>query len=120
MERRDHPRDGHLSAWEQPFGKYVGDFADVSNLDTYDSVRLYEAWLEQKAFDDRFALRVGFMAADQEFCNVAAAGLFINSAFGVPTAESGNFPMSSYPYSGLGRAAAARQNRRVEPAARRV
>lgn len=83
-------------------GKYVGDFSDVSNIDAYDSIRLYEAWLEQKAFDDRFALRVGFLAADSEFCVITAAGPFINSEFGTPATETGNFPMSSYPYSGLG------------------
>ncbi len=82
-------------------GKYVGDFSDVSSIDAYDSVRLYEAWLEQTAFDDRFALRVGFMAADAEFCVITAAGTFINSAFGTPATLTGNFPMSSYPYSGL-------------------
>jgi len=82
--------------------RYVGDFGVVSNLDTYDSLRLYEAWLEQKVFDERISLRAGFLAADAEFAVVETALLFVNSDYGVPAGFSANFPMSCYPLSTLG------------------
>jgi porin len=99
-----HPHGNSLTE------RYVGDFGVVSNLDSYDSLRLYEAWLEQNFFDDRFSLRVGFLAADTEFAVVDAAGLFVSSDFGVPAAQSANFPMSCYPFSTLG------VRLRIEPA----
>lgn len=91
-----HPHGPSLS------GRYTGDFAVVSNIDAYDSFRLYEAWLEQLAFDGRFALRVGFLASDAEFFNIGTAAPFINSSFGTANVLSANFPLSSYPYSALG------------------
>jgi len=82
--------------------RFTGDLADVSNIDAYDSLRLYEAWIEQSAFRDRLNLRIGFLAADTEFGTLDMAGPFINSAFGAASALTGNFPMSTYPYSTLG------------------
>ena len=99
-----HPHGNSLTE------RYVGDFGVVSNLDSYDTLRLYEAWLEQNFFDDHVSLRAGFLAADTEFAVVESAGLFINSDFGVPAAQSANFPMSCYPFSTLG------VRLRIEPA----
>ncbi len=83
-------------------GKYTGDLGLVSNLDAYDSLRLYEAWLEQNVFGDRFSLRAGFLAADAEFGVVDIATPFIHSNFGPPGVVSNNFPAPTYPYSALG------------------
>jgi porin len=90
-----YPHGDSLSA------KYISNFAGVSSIDAYDSWRLYEAWVEQTAFDGRFALRVGFLAADVDFCVTEFAAPFINSA-GTPPALTANFPMSAFPYSALG------------------
>ncbi|MFN0077469.1 MAG: carbohydrate porin [Prosthecobacter sp.] len=81
---------------------YVGDRGVVSNIDAYDSLRLYEAWIEQAAFGGRVTLRAGFLAADAEFCVTDMAAPFINGSFGAPTGLSGNFAYSNYPYSALG------------------
>ncbi len=99
-----HPHGPSLSQ------RYVGDFGVVSNIDTYDSLRLYEAWIEQRFFGDRVSLRAGFLAADAEFAVVDSSALFISSDFGVPAALSANFPMSTYPFSALG------VRLRIEPA----
>lgn len=99
-----HPHGNSLTE------RYVGDFGVVSNLDSYDTLRLYEAWLEQKLFDGHVSLRAGFLAADTEFAVVESAALFLHSDFGVPAAQSANFPMSCYPFSALG------VRLRVEPA----
>lgn len=90
--------------------RYVGDFGVVSNIDTYDSLRLYELLIEQKFFGDHASLRAGFLAADSEFAVIESAGLFINSDFGVPAGGSANFPAPSYPFSALG------VRLRIEPA----
>ncbi len=45
----------------------VHDLNVLSNIDTYDSVRLYEAWLRQEFWDGKFSLRLGQMLADAEF-----------------------------------------------------
>lgn len=81
---------------------HTGDFSGVSNIDAYDSLRLYEAWADQSLFDGRFSLRAGFLAADADFAVTDTAAPFINSTFGAPSTLTGNFAMSTYPYSALG------------------
>ena len=90
--------------------RYVGDFGVVRNLDTNDSLRLYEVWIEQGFYDDRISLRAGFLAADAEFAVIESAGLFVSSDFGVPAGGSANFPAPAYPFSALG------VRLRIEPA----
>ena len=58
---------------------YTGDFNRLSNIDAYDSVRLFELWFGQKFFADFFSIRIGQMSADQEFFQSASSNLFINS-----------------------------------------
>lgn len=81
---------------------YTGDLGLVSNIDAYDSLRLYEAWFEQNLFGDRFSLRAGFLAADAEFGVMDLATPFIHSNFGPPGVVSNDFPSATYPYSALG------------------
>jgi len=47
--------------------QYTGDLNRLSNIDAYDSVRLFELWFQQKLFGDLFSIRIGQIAADQEF-----------------------------------------------------
>jgi porin len=82
--------------------RLVGDLGIADDLDAYDSLRLYEAWLEQKLFADRLSLRVGFLAADTDFAVIDTASPLVHSAFGTPIALTNNFAMSAYPYSALG------------------
>jgi porin len=70
--------------------KRVGDATALSNLDAYDSVRLYELWLEQSVWQNRLSLRVGQLLADEEFAFTEYGGLFLNSAFGWPHFISAN------------------------------
>ncbi len=61
---------------------FVGDALTVSNLDGYDSIRLYQAWLQQDFAEGRVSLRAGSLAADEEFTGTESGGLFLNGAFG--------------------------------------
>jgi porin len=81
---------------------YTGDFNGLSNIDAYDTVRLFELWFQQKFFGDLFSIRVGQISADLEFYQSTTSNLFINSCFGTfPTIGLGtNLPI--YPVGGLG------------------
>lgn len=74
-----------------PFSaKYVGDILTASNIEAYESFRLYELWYEQRIFQDRFSIRLGQLVADDEFAFTDSGGYFVNSAFGWPAFISGN------------------------------
>ncbi|MBA3652527.1 MAG: carbohydrate porin [Chthoniobacterales bacterium] len=60
----------------------VHDLNVLSNIDTFDSIRLYEAWLQQEFWDGKFSLRLGQILADAEFFVSDYGALFINSSFG--------------------------------------
>jgi porin len=82
---------------------YVGDIGTFSNIEAYDTYRLYELWFEQSFFSDRFSLRIGQLTFDSEFAVLDAyGGIFIQSGFGVPEALSANLPMPTFPNAGPG------------------
>ncbi|MBV6303517.1 carbohydrate porin [Candidimonas humi] len=60
----------------------VGSIADPSNIDAHPTTRLFTAWLEQSLFNDRFSLRVGQLAADDEFLTSDTAAGLVNGTFG--------------------------------------
>lgn len=60
----------------------VGNISDPSNIDAFGTTRLFTAWFQQNAFDDRFSLRIGQLAADDEFLTSPTAGGLINGTFG--------------------------------------
>ena len=93
---------GYYPHGDSGSGKYAGDLAVFSNIDFYDSTRLFELWLDQSFFDGKFSLRAGQLAFDSEFGNSDYSALFISSSFGVATAISGNFPVPIYAISALG------------------
>ncbi|MGA3304305.1 MAG: carbohydrate porin [Methylovirgula sp.] len=57
----------------------------ASSLEFPPSVKLFELWYEQPILDGKVSIRIGQMAADQEFIVSKYAPLFLNSAFGWPT-----------------------------------
>jgi len=60
----------------------VRDFNTLSNIDAYDSVRLYEAWLQQEFCDGKISVRAGQILADADFFSSESGALFVNSSFG--------------------------------------
>jgi porin len=59
----------------------VGSIADPSNIDALSTTRLFTLWFEQN-FADRFSVRVGQLAADDEFITSPTAGGLLNGTFG--------------------------------------
>lgn len=83
---------------ENGSANYVGDIGTFSNIEAYDTYRLYELWVEQDLFDGRFSLRAGQITLDSEFAVLDAyGGLFLQSGFGAPEAFSANLPLPVYP-----------------------
>jgi porin len=60
----------------------VGSLADSSNIDALPTTRLFTAWFQQNAFDDRVSLRIGQLAADDEFIGSQTAAGLVNGTFG--------------------------------------
>jgi len=75
---------------------YTGDLLAVSNIDDYDTLRLYELWIQQNFLDDLVSLKLGQLAADREFAYSDYGGLFVNSTFYVPAVIWDNEPSITY------------------------
>ncbi|MGD9614465.1 MAG: carbohydrate porin [Alphaproteobacteria bacterium] len=82
-----------------------GNLMTVSNIEAYPTTRLYQLWFEQNVLDDRASVRVGQIAADDEFITSDTAGELINGTFGWPllTAEDirGGGPAYPLPQPGV-------------------
>ena len=75
-------------AGQGPTRRYLGDFLAASNIEGYESFRLYSWWLQAAGQD--WSLRAGALLADEEFTGTAVGGNFFNSAFGWPAFISAN------------------------------
>lgn len=76
---------------------YVGSIADPSNIDAYATTRLFTLWFEQN-FGSFASIRVGQLAADDEFLTSATAGGLINGTYGWATIMSANLPSGGPAY----------------------
>ena len=81
---------------------HVGDLATISNIDAYDSFRLFEFWLQQTVWDERISLRIGQLSADEEFALGELSNVFLNGTFGMPAILSLNVPLPEYPAAAPG------------------
>jgi porin len=77
----------------------IGNLVTASNIETAPATRLFDLWVQQSFFDDAVSLRLGELAADDEFFVSQYAPLFINSTFGWPSIMGINLPSGgpSYP-----------------------
>lgn len=80
----------------------VHDFNTLSNIDAYDSVRLYEAWLQKNFDNGKFSIRIGQLLADAEFFASDYGALFINSSFGAIPLVSHNLKPPIFPIAAPG------------------
>jgi porin len=79
----------------------IDNLQTVSTIEALPSARLFELWYQQSFLGGKFDIRVGQLAADQEFIISQYAGLFINSGFGWPTLPAVDLPAGgpAYPLS---------------------
>lgn len=73
-------------------GYSLQNIMTVSNIEAYDTFRLFNLWYQQEFFDGKLALRFGQIAADDEFLISEYGGLFLNGTFGWPALVSANLP----------------------------
>lgn len=64
----------------------------VSTIEELATTRLYEAWFEQKFWNDRFSIRAGQLAADAEFITAEYTDAFMASTYGWPAITSLDLP----------------------------
>ncbi len=70
----------------------------VSSLEALRGTLLFELWYEQALFDKKLSIRLGQLAADQEFMVSQYGGLFINHTFGWSTLPSADLPSGGPAY----------------------
>ena len=85
-----------------PTKDLVGDFNVLSNIAAFNTVRLFQAWLQKEWLEGTIAIRIGQIALDDDFMVSENAGLFLNSAFGPLPTESGNISAPIYPLGAPG------------------
>lgn len=80
-------------------GDHIGDFQGVSNIDAFNTWKIYELWLEQNFVQDTWSLKMGLMDLNSEFYVTETAGFFINSSFGIGAefAQTGQNGPSIFP-----------------------
>ncbi len=80
------------------------EFFDPSNISGYDTYRLYELWLEQSFWDEKFSVQAGQIAVDEEFICSDYAGIFLCGTHGWPAFMSATIPNGgpAYPVAGTG------------------
>ena len=95
--------NGFYPHGENGSANYVGDIGTFSNIEAYDTYRLYELWVEQNFFEGRFSIRAGQITFDSEFAVLDAyGGVFVQSGFGAPEALSANLPLPVFPNAHAG------------------
>lgn len=84
--------------------EHVGDMQGISNIDAPDTVKLYEAWYEQRfGANGERSLLFGLYDLNSEFDVIPSGGLFINSSHGIGPdfSQSGENGPSIFPTTSL-------------------
>jgi porin len=78
---------------------YLGNnFLTASNIEAARSTRLFDLWVEQLLWQGTVSVRVGQIAADDEFFISQYASNFINATFGWPAIVSADLPSGGLAY----------------------
>ncbi len=70
----------------------------VSNIEATRTTRLYDMWVQKAADDNLYSIRIGQIAADDEFATSQTATTFINSVFGWQSSMATNLPSGGPAY----------------------
>jgi porin len=92
-----HVRAFQIHKARQNAADLVGSIADPSNIDAVSTTRLFTAWFQQD-FGKTGSIRVGQLAADDEFLTSTTAGGLINGTFGWATMLASNLPSGGAAY----------------------
>src|SRR3954454_23577178 len=91
------------------------NFFVVSGIEAIPTARLYEAYLEQKFFNDKWSIRAGQLAADSEFIASKYPDVFTSASLGWPAIPAVNLPAGgpSPPLAAVGARLSAKVNDNV-------
>lgn len=81
----------------------TGDMQTNNNIESPTSMtQLYEAWVQQLMFDDKFSVLVGLHDLNSEFYANEASAMFFNSSFGIgmELSQTGGSGPSIFPHTG--------------------
>lgn len=83
--------------------KYIGDVQVADNIEAVQTIRFYEAWLQQTFWDNRISILGGVYDINFEFDYIESAALFLNSSQGMggDLAASGLVGPSTFPATAL-------------------
>lgn len=76
----------------------ISNYSTISSIEAAPNARLFDAWFEQKMFDGAASIRIGQLAADNEFFISDFGALFVNATFGWPTITAANLPSGGPAY----------------------
>ena len=79
-------------------GANIGGLMPVTSFEATNATRLFELWFEQHMFNDTVSVRIGQLAADEEFFGSEFAGYFINGTFGWAPNPAENIPSAGPAY----------------------
>ncbi|MDZ5650382.1 carbohydrate porin [Nitrospirillum sp. BR 11828] len=68
------------------------NIATVSNIEALPGPRLFTLWAQQSLWDGRVSVRLGQLAADDEFVTSRGAALFVNGTFGWQAITGADLP----------------------------
>jgi porin len=82
----------------------LGNILTASSIEARSATRLNTLWIEQGLFDKKVSLRLGQLAADDEFAVSGTAAAFVNSTFGWPSILAENLTSGgpAYPLAAPG------------------
>lgn len=91
-------------------------YLEPSNISAYDTVRLYELWLEQSFLEDKLSIRGGQLALDERLICSDYACVFIGGTHGWPAFMSALIPSGgpAYPVAGTGVMVTGRPHEQIE------
>jgi porin len=83
--------------------KNTGAIQGISNIAGVNHWKLFEAWMEQNLFEDKFSILFGLYDLNSEFDVRESSGIFLNPSFGIgfDFAQSGQNGPSIFPYTSL-------------------
>ena len=79
-------------------GNNLNNIMTVSNIEATRTLRLFDLWAQKNFSDDKVSIRVGQIAADDEFTTSQYAATFISSVFGWPSSLATNLPSGGPAY----------------------
>lgn len=87
----------------EPFLENTGAIQGISNISGVNHLKLYETWIEQKFFEDKFSILFGLYDLNSEFDVRESSGIFVNPSFGIgfDFSQSGKNGPSIFPYTSL-------------------